>query len=80
MVPLGRAALWAAVSMPRASPATTVCPASPRPAAMPRAIRSPRDEALRAPITATGSRDSQAGSPRSHRTGGAPSISRSAGG
>ena len=74
MVPVGRAAAWAAVSTPRASPAATVNPASPSPAAMPRAMRSPRDDALRAPITAITSRDSQAGSPRTHRIAGAPSI------
>ncbi len=80
IVPPAQAASCAAVSMPRASPAVTVRPASASARDMPAAIRSPRDEAFRAPTSATCGRDRQAGSPRTQITGGASSMSRSSAG
>jgi hypothetical protein len=43
--------------MPRARPDTTITPASARPAASRWAIRVPKEEALRAPTTATQGRE-----------------------
>jgi len=74
MVPLGSAARCAAVSMPRASPETTTKPAVPRSCAKARAMRVPSDEALRAPTSAIIGRRNRAGSPSSHKSGGASEI------
>ena len=76
IVPGAQAASCAAVSMPRASPAVTTSPVSASARDMPAAIRSPRDEAFRAPTSAIRGRARQRGSPETQITGGASSMSR----
>ena len=75
-----RAPRWAAVSMPRARPDTTVQPACASSRAQPSAMRMAAAEALRAPTIATGRRVPSATSPRAMRMGGAPSAVASSGG
>ena len=70
-LPSARAAACASASIPRAMPDTTVNPAAASPCPKRRAIRIPREDALRAPTIATAGRFKRPTSPSAQRIGGA---------
>ena len=69
-VPLCTLAAWAAPSMPRASPETTMTPCSPSPRARSPAKRNPTPDALRAPTMAQAARSVMSSGPSVVITGG----------
>ena len=77
MDPFLAAARCAHVSIPRASPETTTYPASLNSLASARAMRVPKDDALRAPTRATVGRVKADKFPRTQSIGGASGISAS---
>ena len=73
--PVSSAPRWAAPSIPNASPLVMVRPQPERREARARVVSIPWGVGLRLPTMASCGSDSNAGSPRRYRTGGASGIS-----